>query len=1371
MVKNYGPGVSRVVDAAQTQFTNVIFQQGRPPLDAEFSLLSDISQESLRSVVSQTTPSGWLGTGIQDSDSYVTRPTWSNWFRFGQQRTGEMKAIQWASVNGWLIPVTGTLTGTPPGAPNDADTWNRITLAPPPSNSGGGRIDVVFLEVWQARLPPSPSALNKPSSSGVYRYGNVEGGYSFLSDDMIDPSLGFETTQRVQIQYRIRVVTGLVGLQTFPDGFDPANVKGRGAAGSDTAHQFTNMRQALGDPGLWRAGDGTANSLGTVDGYTYAIPMCAVFRRNSVPWDGDPGQNLNGAFNRNPTSIDRTGWRNFTAVAVLAAPMSATQTTLTLSTVTNIALPLGTPATPVLIKVGDEVMSYPSITGVTATIIRGQLGSKAESHAPGTPVTLFPGRPDGLFADQIAKTDILDLRHMVNPSGFEYSSLLDQALDQLLRGELRANWKRSGAGPQGPFVLYQDKISASAAALGVSRLDSPDNIRQIWSDASCLQPIEFIANPPDRSGHAISAVWDLNLIATSTAVTDGKFSEGDIITVPISQFKDNTVPGSDGDQVQFPAIDAASQPVVKIRIAGDASDLAVGSAGFTVATPSGINSDLVITLGSAFTGGVQKALFITFHVQYGAGRGLARKPDSVHSVAFLNPTSGTLTRQQGIPANHVPMSAAWAPLWSKFRKGMFAGQLPTTAESYVDPGSKTLLLTPFRKVALPSSSFGTDAVNHFQAIKNDVIHGSGAADGLMPNPSDKWGPRTDPLDLFSGMYDTTATRKNTYIVLPRSLIPGWGAVHVPVRHTTDATFPEGINFGFLVTEGNLSTSEIRTLVPLPPARTFASFSTIELGTIASTRTPATFNVAFVDGGTSFAGARFFNDKRGLGRRGLELPPFYGIARLFAVYDADDYKTGTHAGSAYDPSTRSRTGSGAVNLLRQYFDGPVLWIEIDDDGDSTFILNADAIDITKSPHALTSFEAAHYVIESNIFGFDRGAFDLEQDCRIVLTKDRVPAQNATVNPNVPTGGVSLVVPAPSQNSDSIAVTYSRTPYQGDAWGSQLSQQDIGQSVGPLTSGVANSIGYTEIDEKSLTKPNQKVLQVLASKGFMTTLGTGRIAGDFSSTRGELDFRSAGYENAALYPPENPVSPRPTYSYGALSSADDHFALGTSYHGCTEQLPMGALFGSRDFRGESIDSGAGAVGLLFRDPSLGQLVNVARSSSLEQVALPVQTATPGSGGPGQVLVHVDGETGNMSVLTNYRTTRGGSAFVASGPFPGGELAGAFARLEPSVTSNATLCGIAYLVRNTVTAIGASEVSAGSELMLLIVTTAIRRHTTNTVPAFVLCGTQGSGEGFSAADLYRISGRPLTHDGARFNLDASNLSKIVLGHKVSLKPRIGD
>ena len=60
---------------------------------------------------------------------------------------------------------------------------------------------------------PSPSTLsggvdrpNKPSQSTIYRHGNVDSPLSVaLPDDLEDPVLKRESTQRVQIQYRIRV--------------------------------------------------------------------------------------------------------------------------------------------------------------------------------------------------------------------------------------------------------------------------------------------------------------------------------------------------------------------------------------------------------------------------------------------------------------------------------------------------------------------------------------------------------------------------------------------------------------------------------------------------------------------------------------------------------------------------------------------------------------------------------------------------------------------------------------------------------------------------------------------------------------------------------------------------------------------------------------------------------------------------------------------------------------------------------------------------------------------------------------------------------------------------------------------------------------
>jgi hypothetical protein len=1430
MAHDFGTGVSRVLEAAQANMLQVIWQQGKPPLDAELNFLQQLADDWRRIGNLRGCPSGVLSNAVNGDEDFVTGSTWSNWFRVGQQKTSETQAILWACVNGWLVPVTGTGTGTPPGSPNDSDTWNKVTLDPPPSNSGDSRIDFVFLETWLARVPPNPSTTNKPSSSTLYRYGNVEGGYTYLADDIQDPAIGFETTQRVQLQYRIRVVSGLVGLTSYPDGFDPTVVKGRGAATADTSYTFENMRKELGDPGLWRAGDGTANSLGSVDGYTYAVPLCAVFRRNSVAWDGDPGQNLNGGFDRNPTAVDRTGTATFSATATMTGDITDADVALTLVSTTDIPLPL-TPATGVFIQIDDEILQYSLITGTTMTLSgRGQLGTKAEPHLSGATITVLSGRPDSLFSDQIAKTDILDLRHAVNPNGFDYSALLKGNLDKLLRGELRAGWKRTGGGPQGPFVFHQDKISASAAALGVTLLDAPDGHRTVYSDAAMQQKMTFVATPPSAPGGSLTTSWSLSLTGTHTVqATPYKFSGGDVLTIPISQLK-NSMPGTDSDQVQF--IDDIG--AVSIRVDGEKTPK-LQVADFDVYTVTGPNDDLQIELLS-FSADLNVKLIITFHVQWGPGRGISRRPDQVHSVSYLSANTDILIRQRGVPADNTPMYTAWTALWSKYRSETFHSLLPVTAGSYVDLGSKTVILTPFRRIELPAklrvldgtyanpnyseiTSSGTTGTSNGVVAFNDasatfqtdlvtagdtlvitspviaageyivqtipletqitvdrairtaasIVYTVVPNQGLMPindvSGVLKW-TTTDPLDLFSGSQSTDhSSRINLYLPLDRHMVPGWGEVRVPVLHTDTATFSEGINFLILTTKGQdtLKPDSEKNFIPFDNGGlSYAVFSTADLNTYPGPVSDATFNTKLTYSGISYAGVRQLTDARNLGRQGLQMPPFYGIARLFAVYEAEDYSVNL---STYDASTRDYLGTGATNLLRQDFDGPAFWIEIDDDGDSTFILNAEAIDITKSPNAIADFASGHYVIEASIFGFDRGSFDRSsfgtgKECRLVLATGRGDLEAGDPTTRVNNFGMGSdadintpdeVIPAPAVTSDEIAINYSRTPYQGDAWGSQTAQQDIIHHQGPLLTSNVYQLISTELDEENLTRPNQKGLEVLASTGFITTMGTGRLSGDLPSET--FDFRNVGYEDWSGGVPTSGSDPRPPLAISALGSyASD---IGSSYHGCTERLPLGALFLDKDFRGDYIggDSSSmiGAPFMFTNDYAPGILSSsIAADSSFEQSGVQVGTSTLSSGQPGEVVVHVDGEQGNYGLLVNFRVNRGGSGFSASAPRPGGEFAATFHTAGLGLTYGGVLTAVAYLVRNTVTAIGSTEVSAGGELMLLITTKTTQLDPGQGLPLSIFTGTNGTGESFCAVDLYRISGHPLETDHVRFDVD---------------------
>jgi hypothetical protein len=173
----------------------------------------------------------------------------------------------------------------------------------------------------------------------------------------------------------------------------------------------------------------------------------------------------------------------------------------------------------------------------------------------------------------------------------------------------------------------------------------------------------------------------------------------------------------------------------------------------------------------------------------------------------------------------------------------------------------------------------------------------------------------------------------------------------------------------------------------------------------------------------------------------------------------------------------------------------------------------------------------------------------------------------------------------------------------------------------------------------------------------------------------------------------------------------------------------------------------------DVSAGNCSGLAYNTG-ELDEIPVDTASSGVGSPGDVLVHVDGEPGNYTLLTNFRVNRGGSVFVANGPHPGGEISLQGQPLQVTGNHTKVLQGRAMLVRNTVTNVGATEVSAGDELMMLILTNVVCPDPGSPQPGTLDIGTNGVGESYAAADLYRIEGHPLTRNNVRMNIDPASI-----------------
>ena len=202
-----------------------------------------------------------------------------------------------------------TVTGSDPSSLLNNQALNSVVLPAPAfwntaSSDEPGRIYVVFLELWYQSLSPAQGAVTGyyvdpvTGQNYFYPYGCVTPSSQFIEsvpDDSVDIfNNGLFTTQRAQIQWRLNVqrVSLTYDFTRYRYGLDPVGLNVNQAVyaqagqaspvnSSGAVYQFTNLGTITGDTGIWRAGDGdTTNLLGTMDGYSYAMPIAVVFQRN-----------------------------------------------------------------------------------------------------------------------------------------------------------------------------------------------------------------------------------------------------------------------------------------------------------------------------------------------------------------------------------------------------------------------------------------------------------------------------------------------------------------------------------------------------------------------------------------------------------------------------------------------------------------------------------------------------------------------------------------------------------------------------------------------------------------------------------------------------------------------------------------------------------------------------------------------------------------------------------------------------------------------------------------------------------------------------------------------------------------------------------
>lgn len=305
---------------------------------------------------------------------------------------------------------------------------------------------------------------NKPTANTLYRHGNTQAPAGVnLADDLESPIVLTESSQRVQVQYRIRTTgnTENVNFKTEFDGFSNPNIVAQGGTGADQASYFfvpadnattsgNSDASAYGcvDAGLWVAGAGdetSAMDLQTLDGFVYAIPLAMVFRRNNdeAGFGFDPVNNTNGG--------------------------------------------------------------YTSAHGGVSNPFVGLIGAGLSD------------RPDGAFADVIRRTDVLDMRRHVSVSGVDWQSELQWQMKSLLDNNF-STWAvdiadkqtmGSGSGDVSTQFLVCNEIGREASK-GGNNLTSGDTNRGVtvrsfdhfarrFGAQSVVERVVLAIHPEDRS--------------------------------------------------------------------------------------------------------------------------------------------------------------------------------------------------------------------------------------------------------------------------------------------------------------------------------------------------------------------------------------------------------------------------------------------------------------------------------------------------------------------------------------------------------------------------------------------------------------------------------------------------------------------------------------------------------------------------------------------------------------------------------------------------------------------------------------------------------------------------------------------------------
>lgn len=274
--------ISRSLNPDGRSLATVVARHDRRITDADINLIQDLQDQKRTELLSTGIFSGCL--------SYSP-------FKFNTSQANYLEIPAFSVVyNGEVVQIGGW---------NSGSLQTNVVNLPPPSYwvSGQSANDsttyVIYLELWSRYLDEDSGSgyyVDPQGSKWLYPNGCIGANTNlFIPDDVLDPFEGITTTCRAQNQWALRAVatTNNYDFNTFPTGLDVGSHAGEVMYGQAfqvspvqvPGYEFVNMGTINGDFGLWRSGIGSNSALGTVDGYTYAMPVAVAFQMNVGKYD------------------------------------------------------------------------------------------------------------------------------------------------------------------------------------------------------------------------------------------------------------------------------------------------------------------------------------------------------------------------------------------------------------------------------------------------------------------------------------------------------------------------------------------------------------------------------------------------------------------------------------------------------------------------------------------------------------------------------------------------------------------------------------------------------------------------------------------------------------------------------------------------------------------------------------------------------------------------------------------------------------------------------------------------------------------------------------------------------------------------------